>query len=567
MRICGKKKLHKVLLIIAAAVIFIAAVIGMFYIAGTFLPGWIEWKSESVSINEGDDNELTAFLDRRSVYVTDESGKEIWRLGRKCKVQSILSADIDGDGSEELLVLCWRIGRYGKRKPFWVKHDELSWSQHIYIYETAHGEITQKWMASDIKQFVSSWRVKDDNLIENTNPQGAKTTWVWISWGLQMLPDGADNPYKKSESNQVEASLSSQKTDSDNADDDISIIMVGDILLHEGVVASCKNDDGTFDFSSIFKYTESTISDADIAIVNQEVILGGKELGISGYPSFNAPYEVGDALVDAGFDLVCHGTNHALDRGKKGILNCLGYWKENHPEIGALGIYESEEDRDNVYIKEVNGVKIAVLNYTYGTNGIPLPQGMPFAVNLLDKDNMAKDLEYAEENADFTVVCPHWGTEYQLKQNSEQEKWAEFMTENGADLIIGTHPHVIEPIEWVEADNGNKALCYYSLGNYINWTAGRGSNVANRMIGGMAKVDISLGADGNVSIESYTVYPLVAHLERSRGEVTTYLLGDYTEELAEANVIREQDAGFSYEYCYNLCEKVWGSIPQYVCAH
>lgn len=574
-----KNKLHKHLIVIAAAVIFIAAVaIGM-YINGTFLPDWIEWETESATANLGTDSEISVIIDNRETIAFDRNGNEIWRLPKRCKTQSIAVADVDADGIDDVLVLCWRIGRYGKRKPFWVKRDEKSWSQHIYIYDTRGGEISQKWMASDIKQFVKSWTVKDDNLIVNTSPEGVESTWVWISWGLQRLPDGAENPYKKKTEfkNENETSISEDEKSSDLAieiDDEIvdevdnetdsesvSIIMVGDILLHNGVVSSCKAEDGSFDFDSIFKYTKEEISDADIAIVNQEVILGGVELGISGYPSFNAPYEVGDSLVDAGFDVVCHGTNHALDRGKKGIMNCLEYWDENHPEIGVLGIYESQEERDSVYIKEVNGYRIAILNYTYGTNGISLPQGMPFAVNLLDKENILKDLEYAETNADFTVVCPHWGTEYQLSQGSDQEKWAQFMVENGADLIIGTHPHVIEPIEWVESENGNNALCYYSIGNYINWTAGRGRSVADRMVGGMASVVLEYDADGNVQISDYTVYPLVAHLEREKGAVTTYFLDDYSDELSEKNVIREQDANFSKEYCYNLCDSVWGDIP------
>ena len=201
---------------------------------------------------------------------------------------------------------------------------------------------------------------------------------------------------------------------------DISIIMVGDILLHTPVEDAARNDEGRYNYDFIFRNMRGEISSADLALVNQEVIIGGKELGVSGYPAFNAPYEIGDALVAAGFDVICHGTNHALDKGKKGVTNCVNYWKENHPEIAVVGLNGSEEEYKNVTILEKNGIRVAVLNYTYGTNGIKPPSDMPYAVDMLEKNKVISDLKYAEENADFTIVCPHWGTEYRLTADSEQ---------------------------------------------------------------------------------------------------------------------------------------------------
>ena len=226
----------------------------------------------------------------------------------------------------------------------------------------------------------------------------------------------------------------------------VSITMVGDILLHTPVEKSALQEDGSYSFDTIFERLANDIQSADLAIVNQEVILGGEELGISGYPAFNAPYSVGDALVNAGFDVVCHGTNHALDKGKKGLINCLNFWKETYPEIGVLGIHDSQESQDQMYIYEKEGIRIAVLNYTYGTNGIALPKDMPYAVDLLKEAKVISDLQKAEELADFTIVCPHWGTEYQLKQSAEQETWTRLFVKHGADLILGTHPHVIQPM-------------------------------------------------------------------------------------------------------------------------
>lgn len=337
----------------------------------------------------------------------------------------------------------------------------------------------------------------------------------------------------------------------------ISLIMVGDILLHTPVEESARQEDGSYDFGAIFAHTKEQIQEADLALVNQEVIIGGEELGISGYPAFNAPYAIGDALVEAGFDVICHGTNHALDKGKKGLLNCLDFWKNTYPDIAVLGIHDSEED--GIYVYEQDGIRIAILNYTYGTNGIALPSDMPYAVDLLEEEKVAEDIREAGEQADFTIVCPHWGTEYELGTSSSQEKWTQFFLENGVDLVLGTHPHVIEPIEWVtDEESGQEMLVYYSLGNFVNWTSGSGDGVANRMVGGMAQVTLSVDEAGEVFVETYDVEPLVAHLEEGANGVTVYPLSEYTDELADANQIRKQDPDFSLEYCEELCERVWG---------
>jgi len=334
---------------------------------------------------------------------------------------------------------------------------------------------------------------------------------------------------------------------------EITLVMVGDILLHTPVAESGLREDGNYDFSAIFAQMKEEIQAADLALVNQEVILGGAQLGVSGYPAFNAPYELGDALADTGFDVILHATNHALDKGKKGILNCLSFWQENYPDIAVLGIHDSQEAQQEIYVYEQQGIRIAILNYTYGTNGIPLPGDMPYAVDLLDRERVAEDLRRAGELADFVVVCPHWGTEYTLSATREQEEWAALFAENGADLILGTHPHVIEPVGWVGA-----SLVYYSLGNFVNWTSGTGAGVANRMVGGMARVTIGLDDAGEAVIKAYDVEPLVCHVEQGFGGVTVYPLDRYTEGLAERNEIVKQDSTFSLEYCRQLVQNVFG---------
>lgn len=371
----------------------------------------------------------------------------------------------------------------------------------------------------------------------------------------QNTPEPAGTPADQNTAEPAEA-LADQNTVEPAAapQPEITLVMVGDILLHTPVAESGKTETGGYDFNAVFAPLREEIAQADLALVNQEVILGGEELGVSGYPAFNAPYELGDALVSAGFDVICHATNHALDKGRRGIGNCLAFWQENYPDIAVLGIHDSEESRSEIYVYEQEGIRIAILNYTYGTNGIALPADMPFAVDMLERERVEADLQRADRLADFVIVCPHWGTEYVLEQTEEQESWADFFAENGADLVLGTHPHVIEPIEWVE-----DTLVYYSLGNFVNWTSGTGAGVANRMVGGMAKITVGRNEAGEVCIQECGVEPVVCHLEQGFGGVTVYPLSAYTEELAKRNEIVKQDADFTLEYCRQLVQQVFGA--------
>ena len=353
-----------------------------------------------------------------------------------------------------------------------------------------------------------------------------------------------------------------QPTPAPTAPPTITLTMVGDILLHTPVEKSALREDGTYSYDAIFANTKDLISRADLALVNQEVILGGKELGISGYPAFNAPYELGDDLTEAGFDVICHGTNHALDKGRQGLTNCLTFWETNYPDIQVLGIHDTPDEP--LYIYEKDGMRIAFLNYTYSTNGIPLPEGMPYAVDMLtnaNKEKIIRDIQMAESQADFTVICPHWGTEYRLTPDASQEKWTKLFLENGVDLVLGTHPHVIEPIELLtDETTGHSMLVYYSLGNFVNWTSSQGDGIANRMVGGMARITLSRDEAGSVVISDYGIKALVCHLTSGTDGVTVVPLSDYTPEKAAENAICRQDPAFSYEYCLNLCDQVWGEL-------
>ena len=336
---------------------------------------------------------------------------------------------------------------------------------------------------------------------------------------------------------------------------EVSISMVGDVLMHNPTLKSGLQEDGSYNYDHLFKNVKKHMENTDISLANQEVILGGTDLGISAYPAFNAPQEVGDSLVESGFNTILHATNHTLDKGEKGVDSALTYWKEKHPETTVLGIHESQEDRDNIYIFEKKGFKIAILNYTYGVNGNRIPEDRSYIVDLMDKSQMEKDIQKANELADYVIVCPHWGTEYVFEATDEQKEWTDFFLKQGVDLVIGTHPHVIEPVEWVE-DGENKMLVFYSLGNFVSC-----QDKWYRMLGAMANVKLLKDADGNVTVTEYGVEPLVTHIA-GKTEYTTYYLKDYTEELAKKNKIRNVDSSFSVEKLKELSKEVFGDLYQ-----
>ena len=377
----------------------------------------------------------------------------------------------------------------------------------------------------------------------------------------EAITETADEAAKLVDELSLEEELQVEEEPEVFIEPEIDLLMVGDVLLHDNVQNSGKLPDGTYDYDHLFAQVKDDIEKADLAIVNQEIILGGTEIGLSGYPTFNGPYEVADSLVNAGFDVILHATNHTLDKGKKGLQNCMNYWKDNYDQVAVLGVFDSQDSYDNdIYIYEEDGLKIAILNYTYGTNGLPLPSDMPYAVALLEEEKVVSDLKKAEQLADFTVVCPHWGTEYQHKQSKEQEKWANLFLKYGVDLVVGTHPHYIQPVEMLTGENGEEMLVYYSLGNFINSTNESGRGTADRMIGGMAKVTVAKTEDGNAYIKTYGVEPLVTQLLYGTQEITTYKLSDYTEELACENRIIDKDRMFNLQFCKELCKEVFGEL-------
>lgn len=261
----------------------------------------------------------------------------------------------------------------------------------------------------------------------------------------------------------------------------ITMITAGDNLIHSSVYKDANRNAGYngYDFKPMYELIKPIVSKYDLAYYNQESILGGTKLGLNDYPTFNSPQETGDAMIDAGFNIVSLATNHTMDSGEKAVLSSREYW-DSKTDILAVGSYASTEDKNKIRIKEEKGIKYTMLNYTYGTNGMPVPSGKDYLVNVwptnLDindperddeyqeyKKQVKKDVEEVRDKVDVLFVAMHWGVEYTHDPTEYEKDMAKYLAELGVDVIIGTHPHVVQPVTWID-----NTLVIYSLGNFIS---------------------------------------------------------------------------------------------------
>ena len=273
-----------------------------------------------------------------------------------------------------------------------------------------------------------------------------------------------------------------------------SLFMVGDALIHSAVYQDAKTSDGSYDFKPMLELIKPISSKYDLAYYNQETVLGGTELGLSNYPRFNSPYEVGDAFIDAGFNMVSLATNHTMDKNEQGVINSVNYWKKHQDKVVYSGQWVSAEEREKeiATIYEKNGIKYAFISYTIWTNGLETPVGKEYLNNVYSEEKAAADIAKVKDKADIIIVAMHWGTEYSLGVDYKQDEIAKFLSNQGVQLIIGAHPHVVEPVEWI---NDGKTFVIYSLGNFISDQEGN-----ERLTGLMMSVDIKKKVDVDDSV-------------------------------------------------------------------
>lgn len=332
----------------------------------------------------------------------------------------------------------------------------------------------------------------------------------------------------------------------------VSLIAVGDNLIHNTLLKDASRVGGIYNFVPFYEKIKPYIQAADIAIVNQESPLGTGEP--SAYPSFNTPQACGDALIDTGFDVISHANNHAMDAGSSAVYDTLDFW-DSRADSGVIriGIARDAEDRAKVRYLERNGIKIGFLAYTYGLNGYSLPRDNPDLVSLIDREKIAEEMAAVKAQCDAVVVLMHWGEEYQITENSEQNELAEFLTENGATLIIGGHPHVCQSCEWVESPNGNRAFCIYSTGNFIS-----AQNQTNTMVEAMLQVTLTRQRDGTVIVENPGVMPLVCYFNSGWRGYRVLPLDDYTESMAASHALAGR-CQMSPSHLRSVAQEIFGA--------
>lgn len=341
----------------------------------------------------------------------------------------------------------------------------------------------------------------------------------------------------------------------------VSFVAVGDNIIHDKVMdtadlAAGSVGDGQYDFKPIYQNVKSDIQNADISFVNQETIIGG---GQSGYPSFNSPDAVFDALKDTGFDVVNGASNHAMDTGVASIQHMIQLFKNSNMKL--LGLYENPQDANTIPVIERNGIKIAFLSYTYGLNNSTDSSH----VSLFDQTKITNQVNQAESQADFVVVSAHWGDEYQDNINTMQENYAKLMTNLGVDLVVGTHPHTIQPAHWYTNTEGHKTLVLYSLGNFVS-----GQKEEKSMYEGMFGCDFVM-KDGKKSIENTKWIPLInyyqAHTKTANtidgfSDVRVYKASQFTPELSNScGLTGYKNMVVSKERCLAHTKQVITEIP------
>jgi len=329
----------------------------------------------------------------------------------------------------------------------------------------------------------------------------------------------------------------------------VRIVAAGDNLLHNTISLGAQLPDGGYDFSPIYQHITDITAGADLCFVNQEIMLTGE---VKGYPRMAAPFQAGDALRAAGFNIVNLATNHSLDRGEAGLQKCVDYVNTLGFDA-VLGAFATEEDSKKPALVEKNGVTFGFLSYTYDFNGYTLSKGNEWKISQTSISKMKADCAAIRPLCDYLIVSMHWGTEYATNPNQNQQDLAMMLCSWGADLIIGTHPHVLQPVRMVEY-GGRQAICVYSLGNFIS-----NQHKAMTMLGGMLDLTLEFDGEGNMTrIVNLGVIPTVTHYNTAQRAFAVWPLSRYTRELEQQHGVLEYEPVFSLEWLSQKADEILG---------
>ncbi len=357
-----------------------------------------------------------------------------------------------------------------------------------------------------------------------------KISSIFLVIMLALFAIGIGQHSNQEESDLVSSSIEQNTVIEEKKSSTIHLVAIGDAMCHsqnfkDAYQASTK----TYDFSHVFTNIREKVASADIAIGNLETTFAGEAKGYSGFPTFNTPDALGYALKDMGVDVLSTANNHSLDKGYNGIVRTLDVLDEIG--ISYMGTYRSSEEQNKILIKEVNGITFAFLSFTYGTNGIPVPKGREYCINLIDETLMKQQIDQAkEQNVDVICVSMHWGDEYKIKQNKTQERLADFLFENDVDIILGSHPHVLEPMEkrTISLPDGTTkdGFVIYSLGNFIS--AQKQENTRNTIL---LDLQITKNPEGKISIDKVEYTPLYVY-DKGAGKPQRYKILDIRQSIA-----------------------------------
>ncbi len=350
--------------------------------------------------------------------------------------------------------------------------------------------------------------------------------------GNNTVPEGDNNPVTEQEDMFSKA----------------SVVAVGDNILQTKILeqARARSNTGGYDFGYVYEKLAPVISAADVAVFTQESVVSA-EHGVSGETLFNAPAEIGDEMAKVGFNAVNIATNHILDYGELGLVNTVNYWQDK--DFCTIGAYAGKDSSDWLTIKDINGIRIAWYGFTQSTNGHSLPDDSDAVLDISTHETrIANMLDLASRKADVVIVCAHWGNEYEKEVTEEQRALAVKLGNWGADVIIGSHTHVLQEAEMIKNSDGSQTFVAYSLGNFLSAMPRK-----ETMLGGLLSFDIVKNSETvQVSLENFKISGVVLHYGYDMSKIRIYPLSEYTESLAEVHGIRTKEEDFSSGYLNDM---------------
>lgn len=390
---------------------------------------------------------------------------------------------------------------------------------------------------------------------------------------INLCSCGQDIPQNNTENPSAPITLPTKvytnKTSPENSNDEqpekidttAHIVCAGDNLIHNYIyeqAAEHSTVEGGYDFSSVYEHVIDYIKVADLAVLNQETIITD-EFSPSTYPNFCSPEVLGDYMVDVvGFDAMSLANNHILDKREKGLLATLRYWDTKHPDIIRYGAYRDTDDMNHIRTKEINDITFAFLGYMDHTNGIPhdATKGGKI-VKLEEIETIEEQIKQAKEIADVVIVSPHYGVEVSNEVTKQQKDLTQDFINWGADIVVGTQPHTLQPCEWITRDDGTQGFVYYCLGNFVS-----AMSSSPGMVGGLADLTVRKNYEtGEITIENPKIIPLVSHYEKGYKNVTVYPYAEYTDELASVHGMRPEN----YEngiFSMELVKSIVALVPE-----